>query len=277
MHWLPKLVFWVLQQAVSAFIGAILLTALAGGSFATLLAGIRGHIHMGDLTSWSLVFAGTVGWTVVVVVLVEGWRHIRQGRPVFWRKSAAAAASATEVAYQPAIRPLVQPAAVALSAMSDPPSGKGSGPVFNAPVYGAQVGGTQNVQTNTFQFGPKPWPTPSEDRRHDLVQALKSMAPERFFTVASPHAMTTAQQLFSDLQQSGWIPVAIAIRGATPGVVTNMGAPSVHGIKVASKVRTQAVNYLINWCESVGLQAAGETGIDSPDNNVNINFGDPPQ
>jgi hypothetical protein len=132
----------------------------------------------------------------------------------------------------------------------------------------------------TIINGPKDWPSLSATDRSELIRALRGMAPEHFFTVASPHAMATAQQLWSDLVQAGWVPVAIKAPGAVPGVVQNGGAPSVYGIKVSAPMRTAAVDYFGRWCVRVGLQNDDPVSTarrDSQDENVNLNFGDPPK
>jgi len=94
MRWLGKLAFWCLQQTASAIIAALVLTALSGGAFAALFAGIRGRIPMGDLRSWALVFVGIVGWTVVLVFLVELCRQVRYWRtlgvPIIGKKTVVA-------------------------------------------------------------------------------------------------------------------------------------------------------------------------------------------
>jgi hypothetical protein len=223
MRWLGKLAFWCLQQAVSAVIATLVLTALSGGAFAALFAGIAGRIRMGDLTSWSLVFAGIVGWTVVLVFLVEVWRQVRYWRalgvPIIGKKT------------------IVSGTMVPSQFMADPP--KDPGPSINIHGNVGQMAvGNHNVQNQTIVVG-LPGRHLTVPGKEALIAALRSAGPHTVEMVSSPmgdnEAASLAREFVLALQEAGWsvtIPAASYMAEGTDwpvGIsigVRNLSSPS---------------------------------------------------
>jgi hypothetical protein len=138
--------------------------------------------------------------------------------------------------------------------------------------------GTQNIRIDAL------WPVVPAQDRNDLVDALRHGAHERFSVIRGfdNFSRAAAEGMFDDLKSAGWIataPAGLDSPGTPASVASVMPAPPRPGVTVFVSAPSPSIDYLLRWCQHVGLQP-GPVGVLLPADAgtiVSIEFGDPPQ